>query len=60
MRVGDYVADFYAAAAAVQGRVEDPRAVRERVRDCGHHGDAGCVAGADDVCGEDVEYEGGF
>lgn len=42
MRVGDYVADFYPAAAAVQARVEDDGALAEVGGDGGDHGYTVC------------------
>ena len=60
MRVGDYIADADVAAAAVQRRVQDPRARGEGGGDGGDHGDAGCGAEGADVGGGDVEGEGEF
>lgn len=60
MRISDHIADFDVAAASVQARVQDPRALVERVRDCGDHADAAGVSDPADVRAEDVEYEGTF
>lgn len=58
MRIRYHVADFEAAAASVQARVQDPWALVERVRDRGDHADAAGVADPADVRAEDVEQEG--
>ena len=60
MRIRYDIADFNVAAASVQARVQDPRALVERVWDGGDHADAAGMSDPADVRAEDVEDEGAF
>jgi hypothetical protein len=60
MRIRDHVPDFDVTPASMQARVEDPRALVERVRDSGDHADAAGVADPANVRADDVEDEGAF
>jgi hypothetical protein len=55
MCVRYHIADFDVAAASVQARVQDPRALVKRVGDRGDHADAAGVSDPADMRAEDVE-----